>query len=147
MNRFAGCLICLIIFVPSWCGNAQGSFKLDFSGLLSLKHQSLHTIDGWQSSTIVRYLPEVTVQQLFGELLWDINLSVVADAGFESGSQTDTETSASIYRLNTRLTTPQSDIRLGLQKINFGPAQLLRFLKWFARLLQNGYDYKNKYIL
>jgi len=52
-----------------------------------------------------------------------------------------------IYRGWIRYSGSQFEARVGLQKINFGPAQLLRSLKWFARLLQNGYDYKNKYIL
>jgi len=36
-----------------------------------------------------------------------------------------------LYRAIIRYTTEQSETQLGLQKINFGPAQLLRSLMWF----------------
>jgi hypothetical protein len=41
------------------------------------------------------------------------------------------------YRLWARLTTDRFEARFGLQKINFGPAQLLRPLMWFDRLDPN----------
>lgn len=135
MNRFAEwTLLCLFFSVVSWCGRAHGSADIAFSGLLSFQYQAQHKTDGWQNRATIRYVPEVTVQHPFGELLWDIHLSIVGDADFESDSQTDSETSASIYRLNTRLATPKSDIRLGLQKINFGPARILRSLRWFDQI-------------
>jgi hypothetical protein len=41
------------------------------------------------------------------------------------------------YRLWARLTSERFEARFGLQKINFGPAQLLRPLMWFDRLDPN----------
>ncbi len=38
------------------------------------------------------------------------------------------------YRLWARYSTPQLEIRAGLQKINFGPAAMMRALMWFDRL-------------
>lgn len=49
----------------------------------------------------------------------------------------DSSTDASIfkaYRFWLRYSTPRFEFRLGLQKINFGPAKLLRSLMWFDRL-------------
>jgi hypothetical protein len=39
-----------------------------------------------------------------------------------------------LYRLKLRYATPQMETRIGLQKLNFGPAFLLRSLKWFDQL-------------
>ena len=38
------------------------------------------------------------------------------------------------YRTILRYSTTQSEVQLGLQKIDFGPAQLLRSLMWFDRV-------------
>ncbi len=45
-----------------------------------------------------------------------------------------TYTTVKPYRAWLRLAGGQWELRLGLQKINFGPARLLRSLKWFDRL-------------
>jgi hypothetical protein len=47
---------------------------------------------------------------------------------------TETKTDAEIHRLWVRLSDPKTEIRLGLQKINFGPAKILRTLQWFDQL-------------
>jgi hypothetical protein len=39
-----------------------------------------------------------------------------------------------LYRADIRYATTRTETRIGLQKINFGPAVLLRSLKWFDRL-------------
>lgn len=45
-----------------------------------------------------------------------------------------TNSDLELYRLKFRFTTARAEVRIGLQKINFGPAQLLRSLMWFDRL-------------
>jgi len=54
--------------------------------------------------------------------------------GFQQTGEEITADNLGLYRLNARYATPQSELQVGLQKINFGPAQLLRSLMWFDRL-------------
>lgn len=59
------------------------------------------------------------------------------ELSYNSFIHTDQEVSwdnLKLYRFNVRYATEQSEIQIGLQKINFGPAQLLRSLMWFDRL-------------
>jgi hypothetical protein len=44
------------------------------------------------------------------------------------------EAETKLYRLRIRFAGPRTDLRLGLQAINFGPGQMLRVLRWFDRL-------------
>lgn len=86
------------------------------------------------SSFGIRYIPSFhrTVYQQHGAL-FDLELSANLlvfgnrDRPFEVAS-------VDPYRLWFRYSTPRFESRLGLQKINFGPAKLLRSLMWFDRL-------------
>jgi len=44
------------------------------------------------------------------------------------------ELAVNIYRAWLRSSVDQSEFRIGLQKINFGPAQFIRSLQWFDRI-------------
>ncbi len=98
----------------------------------------------------IKYLSEGEAQaQLWA--LWQPELNASLDvkddfslAGQFTGSATgkydlqagedDSDLSAKIYRLWLKGGTPQTDVRIGLQRLNFGPAQLLRPLQWFDTL-------------
>lgn len=72
-----------------------------------------------------RYLP------LFEYARYDdlFNLSFDMAGNFYTNFETDPE--AELYRLKFGISNNQSELRLGLQKLNFGPAQILRSLQWF----------------
>ncbi len=80
-----------------------------------------------------RYLPQLDTGLPMGDNLLDAavawNLSGVQDW------QTDTlDLKADPYRLWARYSSRQFELRLGLQKINFGSALILRPLMWFDQL-------------
>jgi hypothetical protein len=88
----------------------------------------------WNGRLGAHYLPQLTVGTRTGEgKLLDLEVSVEAFAWTVQGDLADTAT-VDLYRLKLRYATPRTESRLGLQQINFGPAYLLRSLRWFDRL-------------
>lgn len=81
-----------------------------------------------------RYVPQLTVAQPAGaDGLLDVEISLDAFARVGTGGDADTS-SVDLYRMKLRYATPRSETRLGLQQLNFGPAYLLRPLRWFDML-------------
>ena len=82
----------------------------------------------------IRYIPA-----LYGEAgtgssgLFDGEASVnmYGSTRFSGGSDGCFQNEVKPYRAWIRYSTPQLEVRLGLQKINFGPARMLRPLMWF----------------
>ncbi|MGE5400550.1 MAG: hypothetical protein ACM3S2_09110, partial [Ignavibacteriales bacterium] len=62
-----------------------------------------------------------------------LNAEMMLNAYYSTDLSSDNH-DARLYRAIIRYTTPQSEIQAGLQKINFGPAQLLRALMWFDKV-------------
>ena len=88
----------------------------------------------WLGAMGERYLPELTVKQPFSaEKFSDLDISCNMFLRYQSDTPA-LSAEAELYRLKFRVATPQTETRLGLQKINFGPAQLLRSLRWFDQL-------------
>ena len=85
----------------------------------------------------MRYIPELS---LTGSPAGSYKLDGLAsvNASFEAPTDdfriNDERGSAKFHRLWGRWSTDQFEARLGLQKINFGPAKLLRSLIWFDTL-------------
>ncbi|MBD3378525.1 hypothetical protein GF406_26090 [candidate division KSB1 bacterium] len=84
----------------------------------------------------IRYIPALrTESALAGPWALDGLVSVNGHGGYrntESARESTAELDA--YRLWARLTHPRFEFRLGLQKLNFGAAMMLRPLMWFDRL-------------
>lgn len=90
--------------------------------------------DHWENSIGLRYIPELNISHDFNnETLLDSEISVNMFTASGSGPYMD-NTDMDLYRADIRYTTPHTETRMGLQKINFGPAVILRPLKWFDRL-------------
>jgi hypothetical protein len=88
----------------------------------------------------IRALPAFSIKKSFGDkVALDAEVSFnaygMAAARESRGSSTDGQIKP--YRLWARLSTPRFEARLGLQKINFGSALLLRPLMWFDRIDPN----------
>jgi len=84
-----------------------------------------------------RFIPEFSIsQKVSGAFTLDANLSLNAYGLAEVRSSEDIQTEGKIkpYRFWLRLSTSRFEARLGLQKINFGSATLLRPLMWFDSL-------------
>lgn len=108
------------------------SFQGQFSGWLNYKENAAPNI-----SIGLRYLPELRISQLLtkgknidAEIAVNSQGSAPVDAlnNFADNSETK------LYRLWLRYYTAQFEARFGLQKINFGPAKIMRSLIWFDKL-------------
>lgn len=90
--------------------------------------------DQWENSSGIRYIPELNIfHELDDEKILDSEISVNSYAASGSGPYMD-DADIDLYRADIRFATTRTETRIGLQKINFGPAVLLRSLKWFDRL-------------
>ncbi|HEX9971955.1 MAG TPA: hypothetical protein VGD14_07795 [bacterium] len=126
-------LINLILLFEVVQGFAQ---SIDFQGQLS----GWMTVNGKQvdkSQLGLRYLPELSFEKSLAKgltLNMDISINSYGSGQFNGWSKIDTDGRIKPYRLWLRLASSQFEIRLGLQKINFGSAALLRPLMWFDRI-------------
>jgi len=106
---------------------AKVNFKGQFSGTVVANQ------DRYKDQFIgMRYIPElfITTNSNFD---FDISLNSYSNYYGTSLSDYQTESKVKMYRLWLRYSQEQYEIRFGLQKINFGPALLLRSLMWFDR--------------
>jgi hypothetical protein len=82
----------------------------------------------------LRYIPEMTLTKPLSKER-KIDSLISANANFEAPTDklqiNDENSEAKFYRLWARWSTSQFEARAGLQKINFGPAKILRSLRWF----------------
>lgn len=115
------------------CTQAQ---SLTFKGQASLWNTlNMEKID--QPQVGLRYIPSlvlelpITPTSMF-DLKCDLNLYAVSGLNTEGRLYEYTRSKA--YRFWLRYSTSQFEARIGLQKIDFGPAVLLRSLMWFDRL-------------
>jgi hypothetical protein len=87
-----------------------------------------------------RYIPTLSfAQPLSGSYALDVEMSVNAQAAAMGPGIGDLGTSGRVspYRVWLRFSGPQFEARVGLQKISFGQAALLRPLMWFDGLDPN----------
>ncbi len=118
--------------IATICLFAAAAFpqSVDFRGQLSGWGNASRPQTSWQTGAGIRYLPELSFTQPVSETVFWSFLS--GGNGFvRIGSNIQPELKLKLYRLQARLATTQSETRIGLQKITFGPAQLLRSLQWF----------------
>ena len=107
------------------------ALESDFSGQLSGWTIESRNQDRWENNTGLRYIPQLNLTHSLDEDVFiDTELSInsfLTNDENSDGKHGDID----IYRLWIRYALPQFEIRAGLQKINFGPAKLLRPLMWF----------------
>lgn len=116
--------------------NAQEKSSFEFDGQLSTWgiYSPNNEFDIWLGG---RYLPRVYYsislaedKHLDFEAALNINGNLATQPFYKSETSGDIEP----YRLWARYTTNQLELRLGLQKIDFGAATLLRPLQWFNQI-------------
>lgn len=135
MKKLARYTLFIALYHLSFYGIAAASDTFNFKGQLSFDYIGSDTSSKWQNQAILRYIPDVTIQKtLPNGYLWDLNASSNIYADYQSQPESTYSNDASFYRLNVRLKTVQSDSQLGLQQINFGPAVILRSLRWFDQV-------------
>jgi hypothetical protein len=85
----------------------------------------------------LRYIPEFSIQKTLSEdfnLDFELSLNTYGTAHIHSLNYTETDGEVDLYRMWGRFSSSRFEARLGLQKINFGSASLLRPLMWFDRI-------------
>lgn len=110
------------------------ALESDFRGQLSGWTIETRNENSWENNTGLRYIPLLSLtrpldEHAFIDAELSINSFLTTDENMES-KHGDIEA----YRLWLRFASSQFEIRAGLQKINFGPAILLRPLMWFDRM-------------
>ena len=114
--------------------NCQAS-SYNFKGQASLFSSFSSIYNEWEGAGSIRYIPELSYEKELTDssvLILDSSMNIFTSANGHIGSS---ETSrAELYRLKAELKFPTSDFRIGLQKLNFGPAVILRSLQWFDQV-------------
>ncbi|MFC2168835.1 hypothetical protein ACFLRW_07620 [Acidobacteriota bacterium] len=85
----------------------------------------------------IRYIPEFTMEKAFSEkytIDFELSLNAYGTAHVRYLNNTSTDGDIDLYRLWGRFSSSRFEARIGLQKINFGSASLLRPLMWFDRI-------------
>jgi len=132
-----------LVLVPSGSVFAQFDFRGELVGSLVWTDAESDAIPGEEGSeqaqgiASLRYLPELLAEatikgQTSLTFLGSANLNATATRTVADEWLTDSE--ADLYRLWARLASPRVEFRVGLQKIAFGSATLLRPLQWFDEL-------------
>lgn len=122
--------ICVYVFllVPVLVRSQNVFFNGQASGWTQLSESS-HQMG-------VRYIPGLRVKSVLAQR-WAVDgLVSVNGYGWLGNTESATESTAELdaYRVWARLTQPRFELRLGLQKLNFGSAMMLRPLMWFDSL-------------
>lgn len=84
-----------------------------------------------------RYLPELNYGYTFENrslLDFEVSANINGSVLFRPFDIAETDGAIKPYRVWTRYSGDQYEVRLGLQKINFGPAMMLRPLQWFDEM-------------
>lgn len=135
MNRYSNIVIFLLL-MAGMPFNVTAQDSLNFKGQLSLwsNYNPAGTLDLWLG---VRYIPQLNYNiQLAGNKLIDFELSanLSATAAMNPFDTINTDAFIKPYRGWIRYSSSNFELRLGLQKINFGSASILRPLMWFDKI-------------
>jgi hypothetical protein len=124
----------VFIFLITFTNSAaqQVDFKSQLSGWFTWnENKSI----GCQTG--IRCIPELALQKsLKNDYLLDFELSLNSYRAWDASSFNNVNSDSKIkpYRMWFRFSSNQFEARIGLQKINFGSALLLRPLMWFDRI-------------
>jgi len=113
--------------------NGFSQKKLEFSGELS-SFFSFAPDNQLNSLAAIRYLPQLDYTSKFKnstEFSFEAAANINGNSLFHPMDSFSSTGELKPYRLWARYSGKQFELRLGLQKINFGSAQLLRPLQWF----------------
>lgn len=84
-----------------------------------------------------RYLPELNYEYTLKnatKLDFEVSANLYGSQLFHPFDSSKTDSDIKPYRIWGRFSGEQYEIRIGLQKINFGPAMMLRSLQWFDEM-------------
>jgi hypothetical protein len=125
----AGVIVYVWMVVPTLLAGTEVEWKGELTAWTSASR--------FEDTTVAlgfRYLPGVTISApLVGEWQWDAEATVnlYGLTRNPGGGDSTCINDARFYRLWSRWYSEAFEIRLGMQEISFGPAKLLRTLRWF----------------
>jgi roadblock/LC7 domain-containing protein len=119
---------CLLVLLLS--GKLEGQ-SLGFKGQ-AIPWTTLNPAEPFQAQAGLRYIPERNFSLPAGKYSFDgeISANIWGSAMWQGDSATLDE-QLSFYRMWVKFSGDQFELRAGLQKINFGSAQMFRPLMWF----------------
>jgi len=120
-----------------FAGNkADAQDSLHFKGQLSAyTHLNPGNTLTWWSGA--RYIPQLNYEYRLKEnrlIDFEASANLYGNMGIRPFDSTGFNGNVKPYRLWARYSTPQFELRAGLQKINFGSASILRPLMWFDQI-------------
>ena len=122
----------LVVFIISLSAFCSAEWQGQFSTVGDMRK----TGDGYISQIGLRYIPTWSLTVPWPTALFDTEISFNFNGLYKrphSGGET-TDFDISTYRFWVRRSTDKLEMRLGLQKITFGTARLIRPLMWFDKL-------------
>ncbi|MFY0687167.1 MAG: hypothetical protein JXQ90_08385 [Cyclobacteriaceae bacterium] len=134
MNKYI--TIVLILLTASASAQDSTQAKLDFRGQLS-SWAHLNLNNPYPLYLGGRYLPQSNYEYKLGDnrlIDFEASANLVGDVGIHFFDSAETQGSISPYRIWGRYSTEQLEVRIGLQKIDFGSAMMLRSLRWFDQI-------------
>ena len=108
------------------CADLEASLRGQLSSIARL----IRSNGSWDGDGTLRYVPQLTLAIPLGPGRV-IDLEVAANSFGQAETNGESDADLELYRLKLRLATQRTETRLGLQQLNFGPAYVLRPLRWF----------------
>jgi hypothetical protein len=139
MKILRAAAITLVVYCAAPLANATEDPTIGFRGQLS-GWLGYHDAPSAETAFGLRYIPAFSLKLDLGRgWALDSEISVNAFGSARGDSLPGLTTSGEVkpYRIWVRLASDRFEARLGLQKINFGSAMLLRPLMWFDRIDPN----------
>ena len=130
------CKIFVIFVMALLCNTNVYSQTYEFHGMLS-GWITANNDEDIKAQLGFRYIPRFSLEQSISKsysLNVELSLNAYGAGYFRSIDNVETDGKIKPYRMWFRFSSSQFEARLGLQKINFGTATLLRPLMWFDRI-------------
>jgi len=124
------CALVLCVVQNAWSQTEE--LHGQASGWISANHETSSSFQ-----TGLRYIPDFLLKDKLNDQLdlnMELSLNAFTSARYVRSEPASYETQVKPYRGWIRLSTDRFEARVGLQKINFGSATLLRPLMWFDRI-------------
>ena len=134
MYRITICV--LLINVIGVSLGAQTKFQFDGQGSGIVNFSPDNTLDFFAG---VRYIPDINYNLLLDSaksrnLYFEGSVNISGSVGFHAFDTTQVTGDIQPYRIWVRYTGKRTEFRVGLQKIDFGSASILRTLQWFNQI-------------
>ncbi len=116
--------------------SASAQDTIRFKGQISQWTQFLPS-STWPWTIGARFIPQLNYEYKFNKkqmLDFEVSANIVGNIGFRLSDSSNADGQINPYRLWARFSSKQFELRIGLQKINFGSASILRPLMWFDQM-------------